>query len=236
MKSLAFLVLLLSSLPALSQEGKKERTCRVIFLQRADDSPDKAHLFDGAVSHEVTLSGMNFSEVVKLPEGDLVLSMTAGPVATPEDFPKGAPTVKIPAHISDLYLIVASDPENNVFPIKMLPLDVGGQKLKPGETLWINFTTHPIKGMLGTELLAIPAGGRVVGKAPLTASGYYKAAFLYQPDGLGEFLPVMLKSWWFDAGSRNLGFVIDSGGRLPRIFTFRDHRAPPEKEKPVKAD
>jgi hypothetical protein len=230
MKFLSILVLLLSSLPSLSQEGKAERTCRVIYLQRPADAPEKAHLFDGALSHEVQLSGMNFSEVVKLPEGDLVLGMTADPVAAPEDFPTGAPTVKIPAQIIDLYLIVGSDPENKVFPVRMLPLDVGGQKLKAGETLWINLTAHSIKGMLGKEPLAIAPSGRVVGKSPLAASGYYKAAFLYQPDSKGDFLPVMKKTWWFDANSKNLGFVIDSGGRLPRIFTFRDHRTPEAKE------
>ena len=26
--------------------------------------------------------------------------------------------------------------------------------------------------------------------------------------------------------SKNLGFIIQSGGRLPKIFTFRDHRDP----------
>lgn len=230
MKCLVLLSLLLPCLPALSQERKTERTCRVIFIERAITDPDKAQLFDGAVSHEVSLSGMNFSEVVKLPEGDLVLGMTADPVAAPEDFPGGAPSVKIPADIRDLYLIVGSDPGNKVFPVRLLPLDAGGQKLKTGETLWINLTKHSIKGLLGKEALSIPAGGRVVGKAPLAISGYYKAAFLYQPDSKGEYVPVLRKSWWFDASSKNLGFIINSGGRLPRIFTFRDSRTPEAKE------
>jgi hypothetical protein len=226
------LLLLISCLPALSQEGKKERTCRLLFLERQQDAPAEGQLFDGTVSHKVELSGMNFSEVVKLPDGDLVLGMTANPVATPKDFPKGAPTVNIPAQIGDLYLLVASDPENKVFPIRMLPLDVSGQKLKAGETLWINLTAHTIMGRLDKELLTIPPSGKVVGKAPLAASGYYKAAFLYQPGAKGEFLPVMQKSWWFDAKSKNLGFIIESGGRLPSIFTFRDYRDAEEPKKP----
>lgn len=226
------LLLLLSCLSGLSKEEKKDRTCRLLFLERPQDAPAEAQLFDGTSSHKVSLSGMNFSEVVKLPEGDLVLGMTAGPVAKLEDFPKGAPTVKIPAKISDLYLIVASDPENKVFPVRMLPLDVGGQKIKAGETLWINLTAHAIKGMLGNEPLTVPPGGKVVGKAPLAANGYYKAAFLYQPDAKGELLPIMRKSWWFDGQSKNLGFIVASGGRLPSIFTFRDYR---DVEEPKKA-
>ncbi len=226
------LLLLLSCLPGLSQEEKKERTCRLLFLERPQDAPAEGQLFDGTSSHKVSLSGMNFSEVVKLPDGDLVLGMTADPVATPEEFPKGAPTVTIPAQITDLYLIVASDPENKVLPIRMLPLDVGGQKLKAGETLWINLTGHSIKAMLGQEPLTVPPRGKVVGRPPLAASGYYKAAFLYQPDAQGEFLPIMRKSWWFDGKSKNLGFIIASGGRLPSIFTFRDYRDAEEPKKP----
>jgi hypothetical protein len=72
----------------------------------------------------------------------------------------------------------------------------------------------------------LPSGGKVVGNAPLAASGCYKAQFLHQPEDRKEFMPVMQKSWWFDAKCKNLGFIIQSGGRLPGIFTFRDLRDP----------
>jgi hypothetical protein len=169
---------------------------------------------------------MNFSEVIMLPEGALTLGMTPKPLSAPENFPSGAPTVKIPATITDVYLVLVSDAENKVLPIRMLPLDASAGQLKPGQTLWINLTKHSFAGRLGNETLTLPAGGKVVGMPPRSTSGYYKAQFLYQPDGQKEFMPVMQKSWWFDANSKNLGFIIQSGGRLPKIFTFRDHRDP----------
>lgn len=229
MKILITITLCLTSLPCFAKEEKIERFCRVIYLQRPAEAPTEAHLFDGTISHKVSLSGMNFSEVIKLPEGALTIGMTPNPVPAPENFPEGAPTIKIPATITDLYLVLATDPENKVLPIRILPLDVSASQLKPGQTLWVNLTTHQIAGKLGNENLLVPSGGKVVGKAPLASSGYYKAAFLYQPDGQKEFMPVMQKSWWFDAKSKNLGFIIQSGGRLPRIFTFRDHRTSDEK-------
>jgi hypothetical protein len=224
MKVLIAATLMLTCLPCVSKEDKPERSCRIIYLEKPADAPEEAHLFDGTASHKVALSSMNFSEVVMLPEGPLTLGLTPHPVSSPDDFPSGAPTAKIPATITDLYLVVVSDPENEVFPVRMLPLDVGAGKLKAGQTLWINLTNHTIAGKLGNETLTLPAGERVVGKAPLASSGYYKVRFLYQPDGQSEFMPVMQKSWWFDANSKNLGFIIQSGGRLPKIFTFRDHR------------
>jgi hypothetical protein len=172
---------------------------------------------------------MNFSEVIMLPEGPLTIGMTPGPVSNPETFPTDAPSIQIPAATIDLYIVLANDPKNKVLPIRMLPLDVSGNQLKPGQTLWVNLTTHQIAGKLGNENLSVPPRGKVVGKAPLAASGYYKAAFLYKPDGEKEYLPVMQKSWWFDANSKNLGFIIQSGARLPKIFTFRDHRDPEDR-------
>lgn len=234
MKILTALILCLSCLPCFSQDKSKkpERTCRVIYLQRPADAPTEGYLFDGAVSHKVSLSGMNFSDVINLPQGDLTIGMTSSPVLKPEDFPAAAPKTIIRATITELYLVVVSDPDNKVFPVRILPVDAGTDRLKMGQTLWINLTTHQIGGKLGDETLVVPPRAQVVGKAPLSTSGYCKVLFFYQPVGQKEFLPVMDKSWWFDTTSKNIGFIIDSGGRLPKIFTFRDFRDPvgPEKK------
>ena len=124
MKILIAITLCLTCLPCFSKEAKPARSCRIIYLERPADAPTEAHLFDGAISHKVSLSGMNFSEVIMLPEGALTLGMTPNPVPAPENFPSGAPTVKVPANITDLYLVLGTDPENKVLPIRMLPLDV----------------------------------------------------------------------------------------------------------------
>lgn len=203
-----------------------ERTCRIIFPDRPRDAPEHVQLFDGAASRKVPLASMNFSEVIPLPAGDLILCMTADPVANSGDLPEGAPTVKIDASITDFYLIVVSDPANKILPLRMLPVDAADGRPGKGQTLWVNLTQHSITLNLAKGSLAIPPGDRVVGEPPLAASGYYKAEFLYQPDGKGEFLPLMNKSWWFDANSCHLGFIMDSGRRLPKVFTVRDKRTP----------
>jgi hypothetical protein len=201
------------------------KTCRIVFPQRPHGAPKEVHLFDGTASHRIPLPGMNFSEAIALPGGDLVIRMTLDAVSDSTAIPDEAPQTKIPADMTDFYLVVLSEPENAGLPLRMLPLDAGDGHLKPGQTFWVNLTAHRIKGDFGEASLDIPAEGQAVGEAPLKANGYFKAKFRYQPGGSGDFLPVMEKSWWFDARSKNLGFVFESDIGFPRIFTFRDQRA-----------
>jgi hypothetical protein len=79
----------------------------------------------------------------------------------------------------------------------------------------IIFLERPLDASIDPE-------SRVISKAPLLASGFYKAVFQYQKNGEGEPLPVMRKSWWYDAESKNLGIIINSKGILPKIYTLRD--------------
>lgn len=231
MKYLVFVTLALFCLSCFSEGSETVRTCRIIFVDPPRDAPRKVHLFDGVSSRKVELPDKNLSEVIKLPAGELLLGMTSDPVLKPEDFPKNTPKLKIPEKVTEFYLIVVSDPENKTLPIRMLPVDIGDKKPKLGQTLWVNLTTHAIAGKLGNESLKVLPDARVIGESPLPASGYYKAEFQYQLDGKGEFLQVMRKSWWFDAKSKNLGFIVNSSRRLPRIFICRDKLAPEKKKK-----
>ena len=226
MKISLIVLILFAYLPMPAQDvpGKNKRTCRVIFLNKTADAPDKAYIFDGKNSQKVNLSGVNFSKLIELESGPLTIGMTPNEVALPEEFPLGAPTVRIGEEMTDFYLLVVSDLGNRILPIKMQPLNIDDGKLKPGETLWINLTPHNVAAKLGEEQVLIPSMKQTVSPPPLEESGYYGAHFIYQPEGGSSYLPIMKKSWWFDATSKNLGFIVSSGSRLPRIFTVRDRR------------
>lgn len=230
MKFLVIVTLALSCLPCFSVGSEMARTCRIVFVDPPREAIKEVQFFDGVASRKILLPSKSLSEVIKLPGGDLVLGMTPDPVLNSESFPKGAPTVKIPAKVTDFYLIVVSDPENKILPLRILPVNIRDKKLKLGQTLWVNLTAHTIKGELGNLSLIVPPDTRVISEAPLPASGYYKAEFQYQLNGEGEFLQVMRKSWWFDAKSKNLGFIVNSRRMLPRIFSFRDKLTPEKKE------
>ena len=204
----------------------KPRACRVVFPERPEGSPKIAYMFDGSKSHNVSLPSMNLSEVIELPGGDLAIAMTTSAVSDPELLPPQAPVLKIPGAVTDFYIIITPDPENKHLPIKMNLVDTGGGKLKPGQTLWYNFTGHRIVAKLGSAKMTVDPQGRTISEDPVPASGYYVAQFAFQENGEGEYAPITEQSWWHDSKSRHLGFMYNSGGKLPKIYFYRDFRDP----------
>lgn len=225
------LMLATSLISADSGETKDGRTCRIVFPERPKDAPTAAHLFDGMGSRQATLPSMNFSEVIALPLGEITLLMTAEEIKDPANVPQGAPKMRIPEAVKHFYLLVSSDPANPTLPLKLKMVSAGDGELKPGETLWCNLTDHRIQAKLGDISLLVEPGGQAVSKDPLPKSGYYKAEFTCQPNGVGDFQRITEQQWWHDAGSRHVGFMVNTGGRLPKIFFYRDFRDPAPTEK-----
>jgi hypothetical protein len=201
-----------------------ERTCRIVFPERPKDAPKFAFLFDGKMSRRVTLPSMNFSEVISLPPGELTFLMTSTKITDPENLPPGAPKLEIAEADGDFYILVRPDPLNAGLQLRMTKVDTGAGNLKPGETLWLNLTDHRISANLGDDEMSIEPNGRKVSPSPVKKSGYFRAEFKYQPKGQGDFEKITEQQWWYDTKSRHVGFMVDTGGRLPGIFFYRDFR------------
>jgi len=214
----------------------KSRSCRLVFPERPQGAPKVAYLFDGSKSQSVTLPSMNLSEVIELPSGNLTIAMLASAISDPEMLPPQAPLLKIPETVTEFYIIITPDPENKALPIKMNLVDTGTGKLKPGETLWYNFTEHRIAAKLGSAQMTVNPQSRTISKDPILTSGYYVAQFAYQAEGKGDFAPITEQSWWHDHKSRHIGFIYNSGGKLPKIYFFRDFRDPESAGKKAAAE
>ena len=212
----------------------KPRTCRIVFPERPQSAPKIAYLFDGSRSQAVSLPSMNLSEVIEIPGGELAIAMLASAISDPELLPPQAPVLKIPEGVTDFYIIITPDPENKTLPIKMNLVDTGGGKLKAGETLWYNFTGHRIAAKLGSAQMTVDPQGRTISKDPMPASGYYVAQFAFQANGKGAYAPITEQSWWHDANSKHLGFMYNTGGKLPKIYFFRDFRDPEATKEEIK--
>jgi hypothetical protein len=224
---LFFLTFLLAATVPAMAEPTARRTCRIIFPERPEGAPKAGYLFDGKTSQAVTLPSMNFSEVIGLPSGDLTLFLTGEEIRDPEILPTGVPKLYIPEGVKDFYLLIVPDPAKTAFPLDMKLVDAGA-KLKPGETLWFNLTNHRIAAKLGEGRMTVDPKSLTVSKDPLPASGYYRAELIYQAEGKGEFRRITEQSWWHDAASRHVGFVVNTGGMLPKIYFFRDFRSEEE--------
>lgn len=206
--------------------GKKERkrTCRIVFPERPNNAAKMAFLFDGKSSQEVYLSSMNFSPVISLSAGDITLFMSANSITDLENIPQDTPRLNIPKEIDDFYIIMTPDPANKTLPLKMTMVSITTGKLKKGETLWFNTTGHHIVAKLGQSKMSVAPKSQTVTKKPMLTSGYYAAEFGYHANGKEPLARITEQMWWHDEKSRHLGFIVNSGGKLPKIYFFRDFR------------
>lgn len=230
MKPLTILILLSLCLNSFAQEAKK-KTCRILFLERPSSAPAKLHLFDGATSREVELPGLNFSPVHELPAGTLMLTLLPSPPADPEKLPSGAPATRVPENVIDFYLIVTSDPENKVAPVRMKVIDAGQAEFRRGQILWFNLTDLTVRGSLGTEKLMIKPQSKFLMNAPAKGSEDYPVNLGYRGIDNGLWYPICETRWSHDPRSRSLGFLFMQGtSRTPRVQVFPDFRNEPEAE------
>lgn len=226
MRTLLIALLAISCLlPETRLEAKESpRSCRILFPERPKGAPQSAHFFDGKRSQEIRLPSMNFSEVITLPRGHIKLYMTPDEVTAPEKLPPDAPSLDLPEHVEDFYILLSSDSSNPTLPIKMEIIDNSGGKLGPGETLWMNHSDKMIVAALGDVEISINPKSKTVSGSPVSKSGYYKAEFSYLTQIDGEKRRISEQQWWHDTQCRHLGFITDSGGILPKIFFYRDFR------------
>ncbi|MES2982541.1 MAG: hypothetical protein V4727_09530 [Verrucomicrobiota bacterium] len=209
--------------------GAPDRTCRIVFLERPANAPKSLHLFDGSASQEVELPSMNLSPVYKIASGAIQLKLLDTKVDDPKAVSPDAPTVNVPEDYSDFFLLVTSDPENKKIPVKLQAIKLDSENFKLGQTLWTNHSDKIIEGKLGTQILSIKPENSQIVDTPFTdkstpTSGYYSASFTYQVEGKTTFSPITEQQWWHDAKSRHLGFIANTGGKLPKIYFFRDFR------------
>jgi len=205
------------------------RTCRILFPDRPGDAPRSLHLFDGISSQEVELPSMNLSTVYELPAGPLNLRLLPDKVDDPSTISPDSPSVEVPETYTDFYLIVFGNPKNKISPVKLEVINADSENFKPGQTLWLNKTGKTIKGKWGEQTLKLEPESSEIVNSPLdnqnaTTSAYFSASFTYRIQGEAVFAPITEQQWWFDANCRHLGFVMDSGGKLPQIYFFRDFR------------
>lgn len=210
---------------AASGQSAKDRTCRILFLERPTGAPITLHLFDGKASREVDLPGMNFSKVYELPPGPLLLSLLPAPLDDPEELPPGAPTATVPESSTDIFLIVMSDPANKIAPVRLQVVDASAAKLRRGQTLWFNLTKLAVGGKLGSETIVLKPMSRAVMDSPRNDAGDYHVRFAYRMEGKEHLYPICETRWMHDPRRRNLGFVITrQGSRIPRVLVFPDFR------------
>ena len=226
-------ICLLALLPVLaSAQPKAARTCRILFLGAPDGAPEKLHLFDGEKSQPVELPQMNLSPVYQLPAGALVLRMLPAPPADPKAVSPEAPKAALGEAVTDFFILVSSDPSNNITPVKMRIIDVSGSKLPRGHMLWFNLTPNTVGGQVGSRKLVSQPNSRTVLGAPASATEDYQVNLNFRMPGNEHLYPLCETKRLHDPSSRTLFFIVaQNGSRTPRILGFPDQRDEEEGKK-----
>lgn len=218
---------------AFAQQAAPKHTCRILFFNAPAGAPEKLFLFDGTEAQEVELPKMNFSPVYELAPGKLTIALLPEAPEDPAKIPAGAPKVSVPEGVVDFYLLISSDKENKVAPVRMQVIDAGSDKLKLGQMLWFNLTDKTVGGMVGTEKLLIKGKSRLVLDAPAKGHEDYTVSLSFRIPGDKQLYPLADTSWRHDPRSRNVVFIHDDpGARTPLVNGFSDFRLPKrEREK-----
>jgi len=226
MKLLVFLIL---SASAFADPAPKH-TCRILFLNGPDSAPEKLQLFDGSKCTEVELPRMNFSKVYELAGGPLTLSMLSAPPVDPKNIPAGAPGVVVAETMADFYLLLSSDPANQIAPVRLQVIDASAEKLKLGQMLWFNLSPDQVGGVLGSEKISLQPGGRATVNAPAAGAQDYVVNLAFRIPGNELLYPLCETKWRHDPRSRSVAFIMtETGVRSPRVMVFPDYREPVEK-------
>ena len=202
----------------------KQRTCRILFLDRPDQAPKTLHMFDGKGAQEVELPKMNLSKIYSLPADCVKLTLAPKPTDGAKSIPEGAPTVEVPLDATDFYLIVTNDPTNNVAPVQINLIDASTDGFGPGKMLWYNFSSKAIQGQIGSEKLELQPSQLTVLKEPAEGKGHVDVKLSYFRRE-NQLRSICITKWSYDPDSRTIGFIFNVKGKLtPKVQNFIDFR------------
>lgn len=219
---------------AASSEVQAARKARAIFIQPPDSSPEKAFLFTGAVYAEMELPQRNLSPEVKLPDGDITVAILPDKLAANAKVPDGTPTIKIPEAWSRCLLLFFPDPENKVFPARVIPVNASTADFPIGHTLIYNVSTAAIAAKFGDQIVRVMPGKSVSVKPPISGFGSYPVDIECAFPGDTKPTSICSSNWQHDPSVRQIMFVTPAPGyKVPRVWGILDR---PDSEAEEKKD
>lgn len=127
--------------------------------------------------------------------------------------------------MGDFYLIVFSDPTNQIAPVRMRAVDALTENGKTAGALWLNLTDLAISGKLGDQDLLIQPQGTTPMGQPRDGAGDFQVSMTYSRMDEETHHPICETRWAHDPRSRSLGLGIPrEGSPTPRVMVFPDFR------------
>ncbi|MGJ8652759.1 MAG: hypothetical protein ACSHX8_05760 [Opitutaceae bacterium] len=200
-----------------------------MYFNQPADAPDSVLMYQvGTEPIEVALPGYNFTPCYDIPAGEQILRFLLEPLAVGEEFPQGAPFVRVPEKWQKVLVLAFHDPQNPTLPVKFRAINASPSKFDNGNTMFINFSPKVIFGMLGDKKLIVQPGKVVVKKDsyPLDED-YFVSLRQMNPDKTENyrFLTKMFRHY---PDQRKMVFIyVPEGSKSVRYFvtTIREYYA-----------
>jgi hypothetical protein len=181
---------------------------------------------------KIELPQWNFSPEVDLPDGDLNVAVLSTLPPKGEPIPLSTPTIKIPDSWSRCLLIFLPDPDNKVFPAKIIPVNASAAEFPNGYTKIYNLTGATILGKFGSESVKVLPRKSASFKPPTSQFGPYLVAIDCVLPGEEKLSGICCSSWMHNPDVRQIMFVTPSEGyKVPRIWGILDHEVPVKTDK-----
>lgn len=215
---------ILSVLASLLLSAAPSYACKVkaIFVEPADDAPDKAVLVVGKNFVDIDLPQRNLSTPIEITGGEIGIGVL--PTKPSQlDMPASMPRFIIPPEWTHCILIFFHDPANKVFPARIIPVNTSAADFPPGHTIIFNVTTATLAAKFGSDLVRVMPGKSVIVKPPRAGSGDYPIAIDFANPGDKQPTALCRSTWQHEAAARQFLFVTSiPGQKMPRVWGVLD--------------
>ncbi|MGJ8671833.1 hypothetical protein [Rubritalea sp.] len=185
----------------------------MLFFKAPKGAPETAFIYQtGKAPEEIELNRNNFSESFKLESGDLVLRFLPNELVGDVEFPKGAPSVTIPAAWDKVLLLAFPDPKNTIFPVRFKVINAAAGNFGVGDIMFCNFTDNKIFGYVGKKKLTLKAGSTEVVKNAGVSGGEFKTQLDRIDPATQKRSAFVRQAWRYYATRRSVMFVYSPPG------------------------
>jgi len=228
------LLLLLTCLSTLAQTGRGIQTIFVgapagapksatMYIAKKSNTTNSRTLLPRGEAIKTLLPRVRLSATTKIPSGDVV-AWILDEAPTDEGIPAGAQKIEFPAAWTKIGLIFTSDPENRVFPAKVIPVNLGAKDFKLGDIMIYNLSKAEMVAELGSTKLNVKSNSFEIISAPKARDGY-KARIGYILPGSKERKSAVTTTWVAYNNFKEIKFMIDDPNtKNPRIWGVRVKR------------
>lgn len=199
------------------------RTVKTIFIQAPSNAPREVYLHTGKESLEAPLPRRNLSDEIKLPKGELILTILNKPLEKDQEIPKDAQQIKIPETWKKCILVFVPNKNGKNFPAKAKAINGASESFSMGSSLIYNLTKATFMGKFGPRTIVVKPNKSGLLKAPINEAGSYLVAMDCMLPGATTRSVITRSSWVHNPNARQILFIVPTPNqKVPRVWGVLD--------------